>query len=406
MEVDKTKTQRESPYLNELDIRLNMKRHHGTSNLNPSRDQHVNTAQTKYIEPITSTDDPDIDEPLDGLGIEEPIDVLDKIEACLLSDNGLINMHDIPEQMPPDLDSIDDDDSFSHADLDSLTSVSSSTSSCSSLRSSGEFDFALPGHELDSLSSMVNNLSPFFNKLRAISNHLSNSNKDLNADSPNFSECSTLTKECQSATTSTSSIYFADGSDVYNQNGDRSLHTDAAPCVKDSESVNLVVPDSGRCGSDTDSVFSQSTASARCSQNLDSWSMIGSSRSSQLSSISSLTSSPSDEMVSLSNSVTKSTELSKPQIGTKRPRSLCQARSRHSVHSDCSSPVTTHRSYDSVSPLTASHRVSIMSLKSAFSYLVDKGIVGISNWICTFLCIYNPRGLQLLEISFKLRTYM
>ena len=377
MELDTTKTQRESPYLNELDIQLNMKRHHDTSSLNPSRNQYVNAAQTKYSDPVPSTDDPDIDEPLDDLGINEPIDVLDKIEACLLSDNSLINMHDIPEQAPPDLE-YDGDDSFSHTDLDSLTSVSSSSSSCSSLRSSGEFDFALPGHELDSLSSMANNLSPFFHKLRAISNHLSNSvGKDLNTDSPDSSECSTLTKECQSATTSTSSIYWADSSDGYHQNGDKTLRTDAAPC-----SVNLV-PDFGRRSSDGDSVFSQSTASARCSQNLDSWSTVGSSRSSQeMSSVSSLNSSPSDEVVALSNGNTRSTELPKPQIGTKRPQSLGPTRDGHSsVHSDRSSPMT-HRSYDSTSPLTASHRVSIMSLKSAFSYLAGKGIMEmITAWI-------------------------
>ncbi len=97
-------------------------------------------------------------------------DILDEIEACLTSDPRLL-AHHAPEQHAGD----NETDCYSHTELESLTSLS--TSSCSSLSSSGEFEF---DHQLSTLSVMVNQMSPFFSKLRDISNDLSKSSQDLN----------------------------------------------------------------------------------------------------------------------------------------------------------------------------------------------------------------------------------
>ncbi len=197
-------------------------------------------------------------------------DILDEIEACLTSDPRLFAHHTMPEQ-PDD----DETDCYSHTELESLTSLS--TSSGSSLSSSGEFEF---DHQLSTLSVMVNQMSPFFNKLRDISNHLSKSSQDLNTTT----------------------------------NHPTSLVWPVASSPSELQ----------RDSSDIDSLVQQRT-----------WSGVASPASS-------LSASPcGDEMDGVAQ--------------------------RRSVASDCSSLCR-----DVFSPINT-HRVSVMSLSSAFSFLAEKG---------------------------------
>ncbi len=96
-------------------------------------------------------------------------DLLDVIEACLTSECDLISLSR-PEQL--DL-ALDNDDCYSHTELESLSSLSSDSDS---LSSSGEFGF---DHQLNALSCMVNQMNPFFSKLRDVSQHLSHSTQEL-----------------------------------------------------------------------------------------------------------------------------------------------------------------------------------------------------------------------------------
>ena len=267
------------PYLSELDIKLSLKNHRSSKTT----------------------------------GGGKQVDLLDEIEACLIkdmSDTELVNTDQFDYES----------DCFSHADLDSLTSVSSSSGS---LRSSGEFEF---DSQLSSLSNMANQMSPFFSKLKDISDNLSKSTQEL-------SGTATLGRE-ESITTSTSSIMWV---------------------------PSRLTP--SHSSSDLESVFSGQPSS----QQVDTWSGRDSPTSSQgACSICSLTASPCEETGSLSG-VSGSEETDGKKTLTKRPCSLYSR--RDSYASDRSSPLI---SRDVFSPVNT-HRVSVMSLMSAFSYLAEKG---------------------------------
>ncbi len=192
-------------------------------------------------------------------------DLLDEIEACLTSEHDLINYNG-PEQ--PDMGL--DNDCYSHTELESLSSLSSDSDS---LSSSGEFAF---DHQLNALSSMVNQMNPFFSKLRNVSQHLSRSTQEL--------------------------------------------HLAVQNCREEGSSRS---PLSQRASTDIDSLLRQAT-----------WSEVNS----PVSSVS-----PCDEMLD----------------GVRMRRG--------SVTSNCSSNCR-----DVFSPVNM-HRVSVLSLTSAFSFLAAKG---------------------------------
>ena len=267
------------PYLSELDIKLSLKNHKSSKTTRGGKQ----------------------------------VDLLDEIEACLIKD--------ISDTELMNADQFDyESDCFSHTDLDSLTSVSSSSGS---LRSSGEFEF---DRQLSSLSNMANQMSPFFSKLKDISDNLSKSTQEL-------SGTTTLGRE-ESITTSTSSITWA---------------------------PSRLTP--SHSSSDLESVFSGQPSN----QQTDTWSGRDSPTSSQgTSSICSLTASPCEETGSLSG-VSFSEETDGKKTQSKRPCSLYGR--RDSYASDRSSPLL---SRDVFSPVNT-HRVSVMSLMSAFSYLAEKG---------------------------------
>lgn len=318
-----TQPPQDQPYLDELDLRLTLTRQNGTSNVTHNGD--TQTAVHKYhFEPATDSDYDDIDEPFD----DEPIDVLDKIESYLMSDNSVVKMDDIGNQ-----DSlILDDNDLSYTDIDSLTSISSS-SSCGSLSSSGEFDFPLPGNQLSSISSMVNTMSPFFSKLKDMSTRLSQSvGKDLNTKCLGSSQFRPLTKVSQS----TSNVYCGNDSNGYKQNGKKFVH----------EGYNK----SCSKGSMKDSNISTSLSSR---YGRTPWLAGGSTQNLSLN--------PSDSAPIFNG-------LAKPN----RPKSFCHMSVRSSITRDTFSPLI-QSPLERASVSKESHRVSVMSLTSAINYLARKG---------------------------------
>jgi len=211
------------------------------------------------------------------------VDLLDEIEACLLSDPNIIS--------PRDNGGVDyEGECFSHTDLDSLSSDSSD-----SLDYSDDYEF---DQQLASLSSIANQMSPFFSKLNHLSHTLSKSTSDL---------------------------------EKYN-----SVKTPESPLASNSSLSWTDVPDGPQS---EDCVYRHQ---------VDTWSCNESSSSSpEAPSVCSLPGCDADHC-------------------PKRPKPLTL--NRDSFASDCSSPLFG----DAFSPVNT-HRISIMSLKSAFTFLSEKG---------------------------------